>query len=153
MNTEEKTSKIRMFAIGVLLSCSLATTCAHADTTYFPLTPCRTIDTRDGSGVPLAGQATRSFTVRGSCDVPSDAKAVSYNATIVQPDASGYLSLFPDGAARPMVSALNFTSGAVVGNGGVVALGDGETDLAAYLGSASAGTAAHLVIDVTGYFR
>lgn len=137
----------------VALTVSAGATIAWASTTYFPVTPCRVVDTRsDGEGLALTGKTSREFVVKGTCGIPASAKAISYNATIVHPEQAGYLAFYPSGGEVPVVSALNFSAGSVVGNGGVVSLGDGENDLAVYLGSVSAGSEAHMVLDVTGYF-
>ena len=131
---------------------------------YHSLTPCRVFDTRvtsgDTAGSPaLVNGATRTFVVQGKCSVPVGAKAVSVNVTALSPvGGGGYLTLFPTGITRPVVSSLNFNPGEpAVGNGGLVPLADQTTyaqDLSIYtkVGTLSTNTV-HAVLDVTGYFQ
>ncbi len=76
---------------------------------FFTLTPCRVADTRGPSG-PFGGPAlvantARDFQVTGQCGVPATAKAVAINVTIVDPDNSGELRIYPAGMAQPPVSS------------------------------------------------
>ena len=113
---------------------------------------CRLLDTRQPSqGPALVGQTTRDVTVRGECEIPQDATGLEYRATIVNPHAPGYLTLYPSDEARPGVSSLNFQAGDVLGTGGVVKLGATEPSLSVYLATSPPGAMADLVLDVTGY--
>lgn len=116
------------------------------------ITPCRVFDSRTvEDGPALVGLTARSVTVRGRCGIPPGATGITYNATIVTPEAPGYLTLYPSDVDLPRASSLNFAAGGVAGNGGVVKLAASEPSLSAYLATAPAGLAADLVIDVTGY--
>jgi hypothetical protein len=144
---------------GKLLLCTIATalglTAARPgsalaqSTQFFPLTPCRVIDTRTISAPILSGGATRSFTVKNACGIPPDAKGISYNLTAIAPSQAGFMTVFPAGITRPIVAAVVFTAGAVIGNGGVVGVAAGTPDLSIFLDSGQA----HAAIDVTGYFK
>jgi hypothetical protein len=121
---------------------------------FFTLTPCRIVDTRDPVG-PWGGPALsagvgRVFTVAGRCFVPASARSVSLNVTVTEPTAAGYLSLYPGGTALPLVSALNYSPGQTRANNAIAPLGAGGS-LAVYCGQSS-GTA-HVIIDVNGYFE
>ena len=123
---------------------------------YHSLTPCRLADTRnpDGpSGGPiLAANVSRSFPVQGLCSVPVGAMAVSVNLTAVGPAAVGFLTLYPSGITRPVVSTLNYSAGeSAIANGAIVPLADQSTnplDVAVF-----AKTSTHMILDVTGYFQ
>jgi hypothetical protein len=96
---------------------------------YHSLTPCRLADTRNAAGPSggpiLTDQGTRTFPVQGLCNVPVGAKAVSVNITAVGPTGGGFLTLFPTGITRPVVSSVNFNPGeAAIGNGAIVPLAD-----------------------------
>jgi hypothetical protein len=125
---------------------------------YHSLTPCRLADTRNApgpSGGPIRSDgATRNFPVQGLCGVPVGARAVSVNLTAVGPTATGFLTLFPAGITRPVVSTLNYSAGEpAIANGAIVPLADQTTnplDVAVF-SRVSAGTV-HMVLDVTGYF-
>jgi hypothetical protein len=81
--------------------------------TYYPVTPCRVADTRDGArpagfGPPrLAGGASREFNIPSSgCGIPNTAKAYSLNITAVPPSGLSFLTTWPTGVDRPLVSTL-----------------------------------------------
>jgi len=120
---------------------------------YFPLSPCRVVDTRGANGTnggPALTNAIRSFTVRGFCGVPTSAKAVSLNVTVTGASASSWLTVWPSNVAKPFVSMLNFEpADAALANGVIVGLGTASQDLSV----ANAVGGVHCIIDVTGYFQ
>ncbi|MBS2962172.1 hypothetical protein KGA66_03890 [Actinocrinis puniceicyclus] len=73
--------------------------------------------------------------------------AVVLNVTVTAPTASGYLTVYPDGAPRPTVSNLNFSAGEVIPNLVVVPVVNGKVDF--YNGT---GGNVHVIADVAGYF-
>jgi List-Bact-rpt repeat protein len=115
---------------------------------FYPLTPCRVVDTRNAVG-PFGGPAlsgSRDFSIpAGSCAVPALAKAYSLNATAVPPGVLGYLTLWATGQPQPFVSTLNSWDGAVVSNAAIVSTTTGSI-------SASATDATDLILDLNGYF-
>src|SRR2546423_13915173 len=78
---------------------------------YYTLTPCRLVDTRNPNstnGGPIFGSnTTRSFQIRGNCSVPTSAKAVSLNLTIVNATQSSFLTVWPSDLSKPFVSCPN----------------------------------------------
>ena len=61
---------------------------------FYPLIPCRLVDTRNAAG-PLgapslepSGSPDRSFAIAGVCGIPSDAQVVSVNVTVTNVQAS-----------------------------------------------------------------
>jgi hypothetical protein len=125
----------------------------YAATTYFPLTPARILDTRNGNGLsgPLGSHAARPFQVTGRGGVPATATAVTGNLTVTAQTSRGYVYLGPDPVSSPASSTLNFPVGDDRANGVTVALGDGGILGITYV-SPNAGTTAHAIFDVTGYF-
>ena len=119
---------------------------------FFPITPCRLADTRQPPpGNPIAFQTSRNFTVQGVCGIPTNAKAVVLNATIVNPATQGYVTLHPAGITRPVASNLNFRAAEpALANGAIVGLATTTPDLTAYVFMSSG--VANLVLDTTGYF-
>ena len=113
---------------------------------FFPLTPCRVVDTRTGNGGQLAGGVERDFPIPGTCGIPSNAQAYSFNFTAVPPAALGFLSVWPAGQHQPVVSTLNDLTGTVVANAAIVPAG--SQNQTAVLAS----NATDVVIDVNGYF-
>ena len=64
--------------------------------------------------------------------------------------SSGYASLGPTMTADPTTSTINVTRGQTAANGVTVRLGSTGRLQAVWKGTA--GSSAHLVLDVTGYF-
>jgi uncharacterized repeat protein (TIGR01451 family) len=121
---------------------------------YFTLTPCRVIDTRNATGTyggpALVAGADRTFPLFGQCGIPASAESVSVNLTVVDPSAVGNLRLYPAGTVLPVVSMLNYSAGQTRGNNAIVPL-NALGELAARCTQAS-GTA-HFILDVNGYFE
>ncbi len=122
---------------------------------FFPLAPCRVVDTRGPNG-PLGGPAlaknqTRDFPILQAtqCNIPSSAVAYSFNVTAVPSNNQplSYLTVWPSGIAKPVVSTLNAPTGTVTANAAIVPAGTGG-DIDVY----PAGTNSDLVIDIDGYF-
>jgi hypothetical protein len=124
-------------------------------TRFYTLAPCRLFDTRNAAG-PLGGPSlsagqSRIFTVTATCSVPTTAKTISANITVVSPAAPGYFRLYPGDGSPPASSSINFRPGQVRANNGLFPL---ATDGTGRLGvqNGSAGTA-DAVLDVNGYFE
>jgi YVTN family beta-propeller protein len=120
---------------------------------FYPLTPCRVLDTRkpngDLGGPYLASGQERDFPVLSSnCDIPSSAQAYSMNFTVVpyQGQSLGYLTVWAQGDPKPVVSTLNNLTATIVANAAIVPAGTGG-GIAAY---PSGNT--QLVADIDGYF-
>ncbi|HYU32893.1 MAG TPA: hypothetical protein VEW48_12085 [Thermoanaerobaculia bacterium] len=145
-------SRTFRFALCAALALSAAPAFAqNGPLRFFPITPCRVADTRQTGG-PISAQTTRNFTVQGVCGIPTNAKAVVLNATIVGPATDGYLTLYPSNVARPVAANLTFRAAEpALGNGAIVGLATAPpNDLSAYV-FLGTGTS-HLVLDTTGYF-
>jgi hypothetical protein len=110
---------------------------------FYPLMPCRVLDTRSSSG-PFSG--TLTVNVSGSaCNVPTAAQAYVLNATVVPPAPLEYLTLWANGLTQPVVSTLNSFDGAITSNMAIVP--------AANIGiNAFATSTTQLILDISGYF-
>ena len=124
----------------------------HAgELSFYPVTPCRIADTRGTSG-PFGGPemgaaATRSFPVPASgCNIPATAAAYSLNVTAVPDGALSFLSAWPAGLARPLVSTLNSFDGRVVANAAIVPAGTNGA-ISIYVTDQT-----HVILDINGYF-
>jgi len=113
----------------------------------YPSAPCRVIDTRQvGSGQPFTGTLTPPVDVVDSvCQPPAAAKAYIFNATVVPTGALGYLTLWPDGATKPLVSTLNALDGSITNNMAIVPSTNGKVD-------AFASGITQLILDISSYF-
>lgn len=112
------------------------------------VTPCRLIDTRN-SGGPITGGTSRSFTVSqlGGCGIPANAAAYSMNVTVVPAGAPlGYLTIWPTGAAQPVVSTMNSTDGRTKANAAIVP-GGYQGAVSVYVSNTT-----NVVLDINGYF-
>jgi hypothetical protein len=120
------------------------------DGLYNPLVPARLLDTRTGLGgaTRVAPGGTVSLQVTGRGNVPATGvSAVVLNVTATNPSGSSYVTVWPDGAPRPLASSLNFVAGQTVPNRVIVAVGaGGRVDLYNFAGKVD------LVVDVGGYF-
>ncbi len=123
---------------------------APASNTYqfYPLTPCRIVDTRNGDGGMLKAGVERDYTIPPNCKVPSSATAYSFNVTVL-PSAGGldYLTVWPKGETQPTVSTLNDNTGTIVANAAIVPAGS-ENATAFYAHNNST----NFLLDVNGYF-
>ena len=123
-------------------------------TSFFTVSPCRVVDTRNASG-PLGGPAmtagqTRSFKITGSCAIPSSAVAVSANVTVIG-SGNGFLSLFPGNALPLGTSTVNFGAGKTRANNAIVMLATDGTGTVGVQNSSN--SANQLIFDVNGYFQ
>jgi hypothetical protein len=110
-----------------------------------PVPPARVWDTRQHSVV--GPNQLISLHVTGPAGVPAGATAVFLNVTVTEPQANGFLTVFPAGEAAPVASNINFVPGLTQPNMAIVKVGAGG-----YISvlNASPGTA-HIVVDVQGY--
>jgi hypothetical protein len=118
---------------------------------FYPLTPCRLVDTRNPTG-PLggpfiSGRSSRSFPVQSSsCHLPANAQAYSLNVTAVPHTVLNYLTIWPTGQGQPLVSTLNSPTGTVTANAAIVPAGSGG-DVSVFVYDD-----ADVILDVNGYF-
>ena len=118
---------------------------------FVPVTPCRVVDTRNGTGSlggpTMTGDSSRSFPIpQSGCGIPNTAQAYSLNVTVVPKGPLPYLTLWPTGQSRPLVSTLNSFGGTVVANAAVVPAGtNGEVSV--YVTNPT-----DVILDINGYF-
>lgn len=118
---------------------------------FYSLTPCRIYDTRLLTQ-PLLSAVTRIIAGTGACGVPTDARALAANVTVVSPSASGYVTLYPGNYPQPPTTMISFSAGDTRSNHMVLPLATtGDGTLAALASIAGSGST-QLVIDVTGYY-
>lgn len=117
---------------------------------FVAVTPCRVADTRAALGTfggpELPAGSVREFDIPASvCSIPNTAVAYALNVTVVPNDALGYLSLWPSGQQRPLVSTLN-SDGRIKANAAIVPAGlNGGVNV--YVTDQT-----HFIMDITGYF-
>jgi hypothetical protein len=111
---------------------------------FIPTSPTRLFDTRT-AGIPVIGG--QAYRLDLTPYVPPDTTAVVMNVTVTDPVASGYVSVYPCDAPRPVVSNLNYGPGQTVPN--LVTVAAGSTLELCFF----ALTTTHLLADLAGYYR
>lgn len=129
---------------------------AAAPVGYEPLAaPQRLVDTRSGqptvdgefSGIgKRQARTTLVVDIAGRAGLGSAVGTVVLNLTVDQPDAPGFVTLWPCDQPRPMASNLNYVAGQTVAVAALAKVG-GDGTLCVYTLAA-----AHLVVDVAGEF-
>lgn len=110
-----------------------------------PFGPKRVLDTRNEDSKPTAGSVQR-IVVRDLDGVPADATAAMLNVTVTEPEALGFVTVYPCSEEVPTVSSVNYVAGQTVPNA-VLALLDDDGAVCVFTLAA-----AHLVVDVNGTF-
>jgi hypothetical protein len=129
---------------------------AVSGTLLYTLTPCRVLDTRNPSGPlggpALGGSSQRTFTFPPACGIPSGAKAVSANVTVVNPGAQGDLVIYPATlVTAPNATTISFRTGRMRANNAMLLLSADGTGRITVKNNAAG--ALDLVLDVNGYFK
>jgi hypothetical protein len=114
---------------------------------FYPVTPCRVLDTRDPSfsfGL-LPANTPLAYSVRTRCGIAWP-RAISLNATVVPQPTLGYLTLFAQDLPNPpLASNLNAVDGSITSNASFTELFDGGLFL-------FSNSRTHVILDVNGYF-
>jgi hypothetical protein len=121
---------------------------------YFaPVAPSRICDTRsNGNSTPCVGQTlsaggTLNVQVTGHGGIPDGAAAVVTNVTVTGATAQSFFTVWPEGAARPVASDLNFVAGETVPNAVIAKLSaSGGLSIFNAAGSVNG------LVDVAGWF-
>ncbi len=97
-------------------------------------------------GEPFSGTLTPPIDVADSvCEPRTAAEGHVFNATVAPSGILRCLTLWPDGAGKPLVSTLNAYDGAVTSNIAILPSLDGKTD-------AYADGTTQLIVDIASYF-
>lgn len=112
-------------------------------------TPTRVLDTRNGTGHsgPVEGGQTINLALSVGGVAESDLVAVVVNVTVTDPQAVGYVTVWPTGSAQPATSNLNWNRYTQVSNLVTTAVGPGE-NVSFHVDNSRT----HLVADLYGYF-
>ena len=122
---------------------------------FYPLPPCRVIDTRGANGALggpyLVAQVERDFPVLESSCIPRGLSIAAYSMNFAavphQPGQPlGYLTVWAEGQPQPYISTLNNPTGTVVANAAIVPAGTGGS-IATWPYNDT-----DLVVDINGYF-
>ena len=108
------------------------------------ITPYRAYDTRNPPLTPFGANESRTIALNTVPGVAANASAVSSNLTVNNPDAGGFLTVFP--SVEPLTSNLNFAQGSTVANGSLLRLSPSGTVVA------KMSAAGQVLIDINGFF-
>ncbi len=130
---------------------SFTTTSGVTGLRFVPVTPCRVADTRGADstfgGPTMTAGTSRDFPIpQSACGIPATAQAYSMNVTVVPEGRLSFLTLWPAGRAKPLVSTLNSFSGIVVANAAIVPAGAGGA-VSVYVTDPT-----DVILDINGYF-
>ena len=119
---------------------------------FTPIGPTRVVDTRAGSGQPLAGMTlgaggVDSTSIATTAGLPANTAAVAGNVTVANAAGSSYLTVYPLGAGRPTSSDLNWVPGEVASN-----MLLGKLGTAGSISFFNASGHVDVVIDVCGFW-
>jgi hypothetical protein len=122
--------------------------------TFVGVTPCRIVDTRGPAGPfgapSLAQGSPRNFALTsGPCTgIAVGVASYSLNITVTNTLGPGFILIYPQGGAQPLVSTLNYVAGQTIANAAIVPAGpnNGVTVIAGVSGT-------DLIIDINGYFE
>jgi hypothetical protein len=136
--------------MGVLRTSVVAQTPRTPVSDFVPIGPERVLDTRAGGTGDITGKLgqrqTATTRIAGRGGVPTDALAVAINITAVDPSRASFLTVFPSGQSRPVVSSINVAPRTTVNNFVVAELGaNGRVDVYNHNGQVD------VVFDVVGY--
>jgi len=124
---------------------------------FYPLSPCRVLDTRNTPNGPLAGPRMeagqiREFPILSSTCLQGvhNPQAYSFNVSVVPNPGGhplGYLTIWPADQSQPLVSTLNNPTATVIANGAIVPASATNGDIKIYTYDST-----DVFLDINGYF-
>lgn len=119
---------------------------------FVPIAPLRVLDTRNGTGAPVAPiGAGQTVTVQvggvGGAVPSKGVSAVALEVTVLDPSVGSYLEVWEAGQAQPPVSSVD-TTGGVVGDDLVISRVSAGGKVAVYNSAGST----DVTVDVVGWF-
>ena len=132
---------------------------ASGASAYWPIDPQRVLDTRTAGKGPVPGGQTIGLDLAST--VHNDGLSLGMTGfvlttTVTNTVSGGYLTVYPYGVARPVVSTLNFSAGATAGNLSLATAGQDTSvpggpwkAVAFYDGSAGS---LDVIVDMAGFF-
>jgi hypothetical protein len=109
-----------------------------------PIHPFRSSDTRIFGGKGLAPNKPGTFSI-SSTEFPENTIAVAMNVTVVEPQADGFLTVWPNGNQVPNASCVNFPRGGIHNSAIVCGIEDRKFWL-------NITAQAHVIFDITAYW-
>ncbi len=134
---------------------NVTTTAATGALSFFPMGPCRLLDTR--TGAKLAGGTVTQVGLTAAagvstCGIPATATAVAANFVVWEPTGDGHLIAWDGTAPTPAASILNFSLASVPRANNAIVKVDAGGRISILPSIAGTTPATHLLLDVYGYF-
>ncbi len=117
---------------------------------FYPLEPCRVLDTRNDSA--MTDGVPRIVGFHGACGIPATARALAANVTVTQPSLAGQVAVFPADAASSPATAVHFSAGRTRAASTMIRLSGDGSGQARLEATVPTGGTVHLIVDVSGYF-
>jgi hypothetical protein len=122
---------------------------------FYPITPCRAFDPRldcgDTAAAPvLAAGSRRDFSLIGKCGLPSGAKAISANLTVVGGAALGDLQVIGGHVPSTSTSQLSIPLTRARANNALVQLSNDGLRTISVINPTTGDV--HFILDINGYF-
>ena len=127
---------------------SFRTACAGGR--FYPLTPCRVLDTR--LDTPMTDGAPRVVTFHGTCGIPTTARALATNFTATQSTLAGWVSAYPADVASTGTIVIPFGAGKTRASNTILKLSEDGTGKARLEATVPGSGTVHVIVDVSGYF-
>jgi alpha-tubulin suppressor-like RCC1 family protein len=122
---------------------------------FYPVNPYRVLDSSTNSGLtgPFATGTAQTLAIGGTGGggVPTDARGIAGNLTIVGPSTAGYAFIAPTIGGTPSSSTVNANANTNTANGFDVSLDGSGNDALIWMGGA--GSTANLQLDIYGYWK
>jgi len=113
---------------------------------FYSVPRCRAFDTRTIGSKVVSGETAGIGIQTSGCGIPDGAAAYSLNITAIPQTGLGYLTVWPSGQAKPLVSTLNSFTGATTANAAIVQAGT-SGNISIFVTDT-----ADVVVDINGYF-
>jgi autotransporter family porin len=97
---------------------------AEGTASFTPFVAGRLADTRAETKL-IGGQVLEYTALAADEDTPAGATAVTLNVAVTEPEAAGFLTVYPCGSDKPWASNLNFAAGQTISNHVTATLGEG----------------------------
>lgn len=117
---------------------------------FYPLTPCRVLDTRPGA--PMVDGVPRAVTFHGTCGIPPSARALASNFTATESSLAGWVSAYPADVASTGTNIVSFAAGRTRASNTILKLSEDGTGRARLEATVPGAGTAHVIVDVSGYF-
>ncbi len=115
---------------------------------FYTVSPCRLVDTRDTNGPALVPGQQRIFATTNVCGIPATAKALAINVTAIDSADAGHVVVYS--GSFPSTATINYSVGQNRANNAIIGLdADGTFKVVAVQPTGTL----QLTIDVSGYFQ